>query len=88
MWSEGSKKKDGEKRSRYGNRKGRELVTRVKQRRDDEQHIHTVYFAVRHSARSAQSSGGAGAAAGSGPAGLCGQNSTGVASFLEENGEV
>lgn len=82
---------NGGKGSKYGKRrgtKGWELETRVKQRSGDEQHIHTVHFAVRHSAHSAHSSVGAGAAAGSGPAVLCGQNSTGVASFLWENGEV
>lgn len=50
--------------------------------------IHTVRLAVRHSARSVQSSVGAGAAAGSGPAVLRAQSSTGVASFLWENREV
>lgn len=83
---------NGGKGSKYGKRrgtKGWELETRVKQRSEDGQpHIHTVHLAVRHSAHSAQSSVGAGAAAGSGPAVLCGQNSTGVASFLWENGEV
>lgn len=58
---------------------GERPQTGVEQRsRDERQHVHTVHLAVRHSARSA--------AAGSGPAVLCGQNSTGVVLFMWESG--